>query len=67
MFHWDGMALQYFAQKRFGLGAIVCNLTQITDDKGPLADALNGYAGRAWGVGPIVLYVAKRENLGMSF
>jgi hypothetical protein len=67
MFHWDGMALHYFAKKRFGLGAIVSNLTQITDDKGPLADALNGFAGRAWGVGPIVLYVAKRENPGHEF
>jgi hypothetical protein len=67
VFHWDGMALQYFGKKRFGIGAIGSNITQITDDRGPLAAELNGFAGRKWGVGPILLYTAKRDNPGMSF
>ncbi len=62
MFHWDGMLLKYFARNRFGAGAIVGNLTQITDDTGVLANQLHGFRGRAWGAGPTALYVVKRAN-----
>ena len=41
------------------------NLTQITNDRGPVAALLHGFEGRAWGVGPMVLYVAKVENPGV--
>jgi hypothetical protein len=34
VFHWDGMLVQYLS-KKFGFGAIVSNLTQITNDTGP--------------------------------
>jgi hypothetical protein len=61
MFHWDGMVIQYLSE-RFGFGAIGSNLTQITRDRGPVADVLHGFEGRAWGVGPMVLYVARVEN-----
>jgi hypothetical protein len=61
MFHWDGMLVQYLS-KRFGFGAIVSNLTQITNDRGPLANLLHGFEGRAWGAGPVVLYVAKTQK-----
>lgn len=61
MFHWDGMVLQYLSE-RFAFGAIGSNLTQITKDKGPVADFLHGFEGRAWGVGPILLYIAKVEK-----
>ena len=61
MFHWDGMALQYLSE-RFAFGAIGSNLTQITEDRGRIADFLHGFEGRAWGIGPIVLYVAKAEK-----
>jgi len=64
MFHWDGMVIQYFS-KRVGFGAIGSNLTQITNDTGPVASVLHGFEGRAWGVGPIVLYVAKLEKPGV--
>jgi hypothetical protein len=64
MFHWDGMVIQYLSH-RFGFGAIGSNLTQITPDRGPVADVLHGFEGRAWGVGPIVLYVAKVEKPGV--
>ena len=64
MFHWDGMVIQYFSE-RFGVGAIGSNLTQITNDKGPIADVLHGFEGRASGVGPLILYVAKVEKPGV--
>ena len=61
MFHWDGMALQYLSE-RFAFGAIGSNLTQITNDKGPVAGFLHGFEGRAWGVGPILLWIAKVDK-----
>jgi hypothetical protein len=64
MFHWDGMVIQYLS-KRVGLGVIGSNLTQITNDRGPVAAVLHGFEGRAWGVGPMVLYVAKVEKPGV--
>jgi hypothetical protein len=66
MFHWDGMAIKYFGKKRFGVGAIGANQTQITNDRGPLADLFHGFEGRKWGVGPTVLYVAKAEKPGVT-
>jgi hypothetical protein len=64
MFHWDGMMIQYLS-KRVGFGVIGSNLTQITNDRGPLANVLHGFEGRAWGIGPMVLYVAKVEKPGV--
>lgn len=61
MFHWDGMVIQYLS-KRFGFGGIISNLTQITKDKGGIANLLDGFEGKAWGVGPMVIYVAKTEK-----
>lgn len=58
VFHWDAMAIQHLS-KRFGIGAIWANLTQITRDRGPVADVLHGFEGEAWGVGPTVVYAAK--------
>jgi hypothetical protein len=66
MFHWDGMVIQYFAKKRVGVGAIGSNLTQITDDTGPLAETLHGFAGRTSGVGPTALYVARVAKPGVT-
>ena len=66
VFHWDGMALQYLSE-RFAFGAIGSNLTQITEDRGPVAKFLHGFEGRAWGVGPILLYVAKVEKPTLVF
>ena len=62
MFHWDGLLLKYLARNRFAAGAIVGNLTQITDDTGVLANQLHGFRGRGWGAGPTALYVARLEN-----
>jgi len=41
------------------------NLTQIINDTGSVAKFLHGFEGRAWGVGPLALYVAKLEKPGI--
>ena len=64
MFHWDGMVIQHLSE-RVGFGVIGSNLTQITNDTGSVAKFLHGFEGRAWGVGPLVLYVAKVEKPGV--
>jgi len=73
MFHWDGMVIQYLSM-RAGFGVIGSNLTQITNDTGGFrvpgfnlttATFLHGFEGRAWGVGPMALYVAKVEKPGV--
>jgi hypothetical protein len=56
------MLLKYLARNRFAAGAIVGNMTQITDDTGILANQLHGFRGRGWGTGPTVLYVARLDN-----
>jgi hypothetical protein len=62
MFHWDSLLLKYLVRNRFAAGAIVGNLTQITDDSGILANQLHGFRGSGWGAGPTVLYIAKLEK-----
>ena len=62
MFHWDALLLKHLARNRFAAGAILGNLTQITDDTGVLANQLDGFLGRAWGAGPTALYVARLEK-----
>jgi hypothetical protein len=62
MFHWDGLLLKYWAKNRFAAGAILGNLTQITDDAGVIADTLHGFRGRVWGAGPTGLYVARLND-----
>jgi len=62
MFHWDGLLLRYWGRNRFAAGAIVGNLTQITDDTGVIANQLHGFRGRVWGAGPTGLYVARLDN-----
>ena len=41
---------------------------QRADDGGPTGDALNGFAGRAFGIGPIVTYSTKlgKSHLDLS-
>jgi len=66
VFNWAGMVVQYFSPK-FGVGAVVSNITQITNDTGPLANRLHGFRLNAWGAGPMVLYVAKAKKPSMAF
>ena len=53
------------SEKRAGFGAIASNLTQLNNDTGPGTRLLHGFEGRAWGVGPILMYVAKVEKPGV--
>jgi hypothetical protein len=52
--------LEVLAVKRFkcgaGVGVVGSWIEQITDDEGSTADALNGFRGRAFGVGPALTY-----------
>ena len=64
MFHWDGMVMQYLSP-RFALGVIGSNMTQISNDTGPVANILHGFQGRASGVGAITMYVAKVQKPGI--
>jgi hypothetical protein len=52
--------LEVLAVKRFkcgaGLGLIGSWIEQLTDDEGTKAEFLNGFRGRAFGVGPILTY-----------
>jgi hypothetical protein len=45
-------------QNGLGIGFIE-SWVQVTDDEGTAADALNGFVGRAFGIGPIVTYSTK--------
>lgn len=52
--------LELMAVKRFkcgaGVGLIGSWIEQLTDDQGSVADTLNGFKGRAFGVGPVLTY-----------
>jgi hypothetical protein len=61
VFHWDGMVMKHVGQ-RFAAGAILSNITQINNDSGPLATILKGFEARAWGAGPIALWVARPKD-----
>jgi hypothetical protein len=64
--------LEVLAIKRFkngfGIGFIESWIQQVTDDEGAGADALNGFVGRAFGIGPIVTYSTKlgKSHLDLS-
>jgi hypothetical protein len=48
-------------------GTLFSQTLQVTDDEGPVADALNGFVGRAFGIGPIVTYSAKLGKSHLDF
>jgi len=52
--------LELLTVKRFkcgaGVGVIGSWIEQLTDDEGTTADTLNGFKGRAFGIGPVVTY-----------
>jgi hypothetical protein len=57
--------------KRFkgpvGVGIVGSWVEQITDDSGKTADALDGFLGRAFGVGPIVTYTMEIGKHPLNF
>jgi hypothetical protein len=64
--------LEVLAIKRFkggfGIGFVESWIQQVTDDGGATADVLNGFVGRAFGIGPIVTYSTKlgKSHLDLS-
>jgi len=64
--------LEVLAIKRFkngfGIGFVESWIQQVTDDGGTLADRLDGFVGRAFGIGPIVTYSTKigKSHLDLS-
>ena len=42
-------------------------IQQLSDDGGTTADLLNGFVGRAFGVGPILTYSTKLEKSHLDF
>ena len=56
MFHRDGMIIQYLSE-RVGFGAIGSDLTQVTRDKGPIADVLHGF--EALYIGSVVAIISR--------
>ena len=63
--------LEVLAIKRFkngfGIGFVESWIQQVTDDEGAVADALNGFVGRAFGIGPIVTYSTKLGKSHLDF
>ena len=62
IFRMDVLALKRFGElggDGLGLGAVFGWIEQTTDDKGPLADRLNGFQGQSLGVGPLITYDKK--------
>jgi len=63
--------LEVLAIKRFkngfGIGFIESWIQQVTNDEGRVADALNGFVGRAFGIGPIVTYSTKLGKSHLDF
>jgi hypothetical protein len=62
--------LEVLAIKRFkngfGIGFVESWIQQVTDDDG-IPAALNGFVGRAFGIGPIVTYSTKIGNAHLDF
>jgi hypothetical protein len=61
VFRLDGLLLKRFASG-WGIGAAGGWIQQISDDEGPLADRLDGFKGRAFGLGPVVSWGKKWEG-----
>jgi hypothetical protein len=63
--------LEVLAIKRFkngfGIGFVESWIQQVTDDGGAVADRLNGFVGRAFGIGPIVTYSTKLGKSHLDF
>ena len=63
--------LEVLAIKRFkngfGIGFIESWIQQVTDDQGALADRLNGFIGRSFGIGPIIVYSTKIGKSHLDF
>jgi len=61
VFHLDSLLMQRFP-KGWGVGVVGGWIYQIDKDTGPTAGLLNGFKGRALGVGPMVNYLTKWQG-----
>jgi len=61
VFRLDGLLLKRFANG-WGIGAAGGWIQQISDDKGALADRLDGFKGHALGIGPVVSWGTKWKD-----
>jgi hypothetical protein len=62
----EGLAIKRF-KNGFGIGFVESWIQQVTDDEGTAADALNGFLGRAFGIGPIATYSTKLGKSHLDF
>ncbi|WP_139789233.1 SphA family protein [Manganibacter manganicus] len=58
--HVDAAVIQHF-NKQFGVGIFGSILYQLQDDKGVLADRLDGFKGRSFAIGPMLKYTGGSE------
>ncbi|MER8442882.1 transporter [Mesorhizobium sp. M1066] len=70
MAHLDASLMQYLS-KELAIGVFGSVLYQFENDKGPLADQLDGFKGRSFAIGPILKYNAgtdtKPVNISLSW
>lgn len=70
MAHFDAAVIQNF-NKQFGAGIFTSVLYQFGDDTGAVADALGGFKGRSFSVGPMLKYTGGSEahpiNISLSW
>lgn len=63
--------MEFMALKRFpngfGMGVVGSWIEQLSDDEGGASDFLNGFSGRAFGVGPMLTYSTKVEGHSLDF
>lgn len=62
----EALAIKRF-KNGFGIGFVESWIQQVTDDGGALADRLNGFVGRSFGIGPIVTYSTKLGKSHLDF
>jgi len=62
----EGTVIKRF-KSEFGIGVIGSWIQQLNDDGGTTADRLNGFVGRAFGVGPILAYSTMLRKSHLDF
>ncbi len=62
----EAAAIQRFPNG-LGIGLIGSWIQQVSDDDSPAADRLDGFSGRAFGVGPVLTYTSKLGNNLVDF
>jgi hypothetical protein len=62
----EALAIKRF-KNGFGIGFVESWIQQVADDGGALADRLNGFVGRSFGIGPIITYSTKLGKSHLDF